>query len=153
MEARGNALERLREENEGLTADYNGLRERFGKKEIEAKAAASAVQDLEKQLRAARSSAGSHRPDPQVTISMQRLRLAVKCFRQSDQHSMASPLGMPVAWVRAWGGTMVKGTYIRVCSVSVSPAHNMSEDVVGLVGRRRARRPERTWRLALTRRQ
>ena len=50
---------------------------------------------------------------------------------------------------------MVKGTYIRVCSVSVSPAHNMSEDVVGLVGRklRRARCPERTWRLAWRRRQ
>ena len=92
VEARGNALERLREENEGLTADYNSLRERFGAKEAEARAAASAVQALEKQLRAARSSAGSHRPDPQVTISMQRLRLAVKCFRQSDQHSMASPL-------------------------------------------------------------
>ncbi|CAK0744384.1 hypothetical protein CVIRNUC_001543 [Coccomyxa viridis] len=65
VEARGNALERLREENEGLTADYNGLRERFGAKEAEARAAASAVQALEKQLRAARSSAASHRPDPQ----------------------------------------------------------------------------------------
>ncbi len=75
MEARGNALERLREENEGLTADYNGLRERFGAKEAEARAAASAVQALEKQLRAARSSAASHRPDPQVITSMQGLQV------------------------------------------------------------------------------
>ena len=96
MEARGNALERLREENEGLTADYNSLRERFGAKEAEAKAAASAVQALEKQLRAARSSAGSHGPDPQVTTSMQRLRLEVERSRQIGQHSMALPSGMPV---------------------------------------------------------
>ena len=94
MEARGNALERLREENEGLTADYNSLRERFGAKEAEAQAAASAVQDLEKQLRAARSSAGSHRPDPQVTFSMHRPRLEVE---QIDQHSLAMPLRMPMA--------------------------------------------------------
>ena len=98
MEARGNALERLREENEGLTADYNGLRERFGVKEAEAKAAASAVQALEKQLRAARSSAGSHGSESRVTTSMQRLRLEIEDYKQTDQHSMALPLELPEAW-------------------------------------------------------
>ena len=98
VEARGNALERLREDNEGLTADYNSLRERFGAKEAEARAAAAAVRDIEKQLRAAKSSAGSHRPDPQVTTSMQRLKLKVEESKQDDQHSLAMPLRMLVAW-------------------------------------------------------
>lgn len=66
VEARGNALERLREENEGLTEDYNHLRERLGAKEAEVQAAASAVRDLEQQLGAARSSAGRSKPDRQV---------------------------------------------------------------------------------------
>ena len=97
MEARGNALERLREENEGLTADYNSLRERFGAKEAEARAAGAAMRDIEKQLRAARSSAGSHRPDPQVTTSMQRLRLDAEKSKQVDQNRLVLPSELLVA--------------------------------------------------------
>ena len=66
MEARGNALERLREENEGLTNDYNHLRERLSAKEAEAKAAASAVSALKRQLVTARSSVGRSLSDQKV---------------------------------------------------------------------------------------
>lgn len=66
MEARGNALERLREENEGLTTDYNHLRERLSAKEAEVQAAVSAMRHMEQQFRAARSSAGLSLPDVQV---------------------------------------------------------------------------------------
>ena len=66
VEARGNALERLREENEGLTSDYNHLRERLGAKEAEAQAASSAVNDMKRQLMTARSSAGRSLSDQQV---------------------------------------------------------------------------------------
>ena len=69
MEARGNALERLREENEGLTTDYNRLRERLSAKEAEVQAAVSAMRDMEQQFRAARSSAGLSLPDVQVLCS------------------------------------------------------------------------------------
>ena len=66
VEARGNALERLREENEGLTSDYNHLRKRLGAKEAEAQAAASAMRDMEQQLNIARSSAGRSASDQKV---------------------------------------------------------------------------------------
>ena len=66
VEARGNALERLREENEGLTSDYNHLRERLSAKEAEAQAAASAVNDLRRQLATSRSSAGRSLSDQKV---------------------------------------------------------------------------------------
>ncbi len=66
VEARGNALERLREENEGLTNDYNRLRERLSAKEAEAQAAASAVNDLKRQLATSRSSAGRSLSDQKV---------------------------------------------------------------------------------------
>lgn len=66
VEARGNALERLREENEGLTSDYNHLRERLGAKEAEAQAAASAMRDMEQQLNTTRSSVGRSASDQKV---------------------------------------------------------------------------------------
>ena len=69
VEARGNALERLREENEGLTTDYNRLRERLSAKEAEVQAAGSAMRDMEQQFRAARSSAGLSLPDVRVPFS------------------------------------------------------------------------------------
>ncbi len=66
MEARGNALERLREENEGLTTNFNRLRERLSAKEAELQAAVSAMRGMEQQLNAARSSTGLSLPDVQV---------------------------------------------------------------------------------------
>ena len=66
VEARGNALERLREENEGLTSHYNHLRERLGAKEADLQAASSAVNDMKRQLMTARSSAGRSPADQQV---------------------------------------------------------------------------------------
>ena len=66
VEARGNALERLREENEGLIADYNHLRERLGAKEAETQTAAAALSEMKRQLMTARSAAGRSLSGQQV---------------------------------------------------------------------------------------
>jgi hypothetical protein len=58
VEARGNALERIREENDALTNDYNALRAHSAALEAESNAT---ISDLQKQLEEARRSAAQAR--------------------------------------------------------------------------------------------